>query len=1019
MFSQEPGAGDLHDVDPRTSADWCAMSMFTDDAEAALNMEASLLHSLLESLPEPPVTAVKRLGAPSSALASLTALADSLPAPPSSTTFSASMRSANAKIKEPPSARPPSPPHSPAQPQFTLSAFQFDDASGTVAATTSAPETNELLATAMPYPEVKSRQLRTLRPVSGAAFGYASNDYDGGYDYSSEDDLAAVRPPSALFYSDPVVELPVVLDTPAPSRRNTEDDSATSSVAPPSWGYHRERLRRLPSLEPLLLPLTVPIASEESFLVGRTFSARGDTTPPPLGSEMPPVSPFFARIRPSDIEDVRETVKRASISRRRNTLAGSSEQRSSWSSPSCEQSFASLRLSTATTTPTRASLAGTLAGWQPSSTGRWSSFYPVPESRQANRSESLSSIDSADDWLINQEPPISPLFADENRLAAERRKSVSIAESLLSSSTCRPEEDVKVPERSTRWYKVDVHSLFSSPLAAMSGRPRVAITDLSDSSKPADPNDPDVQRALRRYPLALALSSRQQKRQSPAVTPTRIRVPSQRQPSPTAPVLSVPTLSFTISTDGTSDRPVRSVDVEAMAAAYLPHVHALLNDPDACSAALLVDGAPSANGSLRTPSESSTATLTDGFHSEAPKEQSKTAPRSLLRRLPRRSDIGPMAMIPLKSDTPSNTFPMPRQQLRASASVMNLRGAYSERSASLPLPPTPLSAGARRSTLATRAVPQPPLTPAAPANSRHSIMRRNSAMELNASRTQPPPSRRIQPQHQPPPALPSPSSFASGDVQKLRPSMSLQHSLGFGMAETPTASRSGASSGLRTPTSLISLPQKPQFQTGSTRGRLQTYGEAMPVSLMPMRSASLEITATNDSVCSMSTSSCSSRTPRIAGSMQTPLSLRKPAASPSTTSLFGRRRGTSTAATVTLGSAVTPTAPRTFASASRILKLSRPPPMPANGLLANGPKSAPVPAFVPESFSSLPPFPKRTPVSRSRPDVRNMFGYVDDSQPLPRLPPRLPPAASNPVDMYRGLSSALPMLRVSSRRNPE
>ncbi|KAJ2061996.1 hypothetical protein GGH13_006521, partial [Coemansia sp. S155-1] len=73
----------------------------------------------------------------------------------------------------------------------------------------------------MPYPEVKSRQFRALRPVSGAAFGYASNDHDGSYDYSSEDDLAAVRPPSALFYADPVAQPPVVLDTPAPSRRNT------------------------------------------------------------------------------------------------------------------------------------------------------------------------------------------------------------------------------------------------------------------------------------------------------------------------------------------------------------------------------------------------------------------------------------------------------------------------------------------------------------------------------------------------------------------------------------------------------------------------------------------------------------------------------------------------------------------------------------------------------------------------------------------------------------------------------
>ncbi|KAJ2807691.1 hypothetical protein H4S07_003541, partial [Coemansia furcata] len=340
MSSPKPHA--LDDVDPRRSAaDWHAVSTFADDAEAALNMEATLLHSLLESLPEPPATNARRLGVPSSGLESLTALADSLPAPPS-TTFCASVYTAAAKIKEIPSAQPLSPLHSPVQPQSTHSTFQFDNrnSSSIVAATTSAPEADDLLVTAMPYSEAKARQLRTLRPVSGAAFGFASNDYDGICDYSSEDDLTAVRPPSALFYPDPVVELPVVLDTPAPSRRNTEDDSTgTSSVAPPSWGYSRERLRRLPSLEPLLLPLIVPVASEESFLVGRTFAARGDTTPPPLGSEMPPVSPFFARIRPSDIDDVRETVRRASISRRRNTLAGSSEQRSSWSSPICEQSF--------------------------------------------------------------------------------------------------------------------------------------------------------------------------------------------------------------------------------------------------------------------------------------------------------------------------------------------------------------------------------------------------------------------------------------------------------------------------------------------------------------------------------------------------------------------------------------------------------------------------------------------------------------------------------------------------------
>ncbi|KAJ1819391.1 hypothetical protein LPJ60_003790 [Coemansia sp. RSA 2675] len=855
------------------------------------------------------------------------------------------------------------------------------------------------------YPEARSRQLRTLRPVSGAAFGLASNDYDGGF--SSEDDLAAVRPPSALFYHDPVVERPVMLDTPAPPRRNMEDRPAMG-VAAPGWGYQRERLRRLPSLEPLLLPLAVPISSEESFLVGRSFTARGDTTPPPLGHEMPPVSPFFARIRPSDIEDVRETVKRASISRRRNTLAGSSEQLASWNSHTGEQSYASLRLGTATATPTRISLNSTLAGWQPGSTGRWSSFFPLPESREANLSESLSSLGSAEDWLMNQEPPISPLFADENRMAAERRKSVSVAESSFSSSTCRPVEGLGAPERSARWYKVDVHSLFSSPLTALSGRPRVAITDLSNSGKPADPNDPDVQRALRRYPLTLALCSHPQKEESTAKSPTRMRVPSQRNSTPTSPASSTPALSFTISTDGTSDRPVRSVDVEAMAAAYLPpHVHTPPSNPNASGAALLADGVPFASSTLRTPSESSSSTLADGFRSEVPKEQPKPAPRTLLQRLPRRSDIGPVAMVPLKSDTPSSTFPMPRQQLRASASVMNLRGAYSERSGSLPLPSTPLSAGARRSTLATRGVPQPPITPA---NNRQSIIRRNSAMELNASRTQPPPPRRIQNQHSLPPPLPSLSSFAAGDAQ--RP-------LGFGMAESPMTPRSGMSSGLRTPSSLNNLSQKSQLQSASTRGRLQTYGESVPVSLMPMRSASLEIPPTNGSVYSMSSGSSSNRTPRVGGSVQTPLSLRKSTTGPPAESLFGRRRGTTTTAAVALGSAVTPTAPRLSTTASRILKLSRPPPMPANGLLASGPRSAPVPAYVPESYSSLPPMPKRMPVGRSRTDVRTMFGYAEDSQPLPRLPVRLASVASNPIDMYRGLASALPLIRASSKRCPE
>ncbi|KAJ2442511.1 hypothetical protein GGF42_006928, partial [Coemansia sp. RSA 2424] len=507
-----------------------------------------------------------------------------------------------------------------------------------------------------------------------------------------------------------------------------------------------------------------------------------------------------------------------------------------------------------------------------------------------------------------------------------------------------------------------------------------------------------------------------------------MRVPSQRRGSPASPaslLLSTPTLSFTVSsgTDSGADRQVRAVDVEAMAAAYLPHIHALLAGSDVFDPMLPAQAAPYASGSLRTPSESSTATLTDSLRSDAPAEhQPKPAARAPLRRLPRRSDIRPATVVSLKPDASSMTFPAPRQQLRASASVMNLRGAYAERTGSLPLPPTPLSAGARRSTLATRAVPQPPLTPAAPATNRHSIVRRNSAMELNGSRTQPQPLRRMQHQH----TMPVPVSYVLAEAPlKLRPSNSYQPSAAnMGPSETPTVQRSSTSTGLRTPTSLSNLSYRSQFQAGSTRGRLQTSGEAMPASLTPMRSASLEISpTTNGSVYSASSGS-TSRAPRITGMIQTPHSLRKPPTCPSTVSIFGRRRGTSTAATATLGSAVTPTAPRTLATASRILKLAKPlQPIPAAasvGLLANGPRSAPVPAFMPESYSSLPPLPKRTPMGyHRRPDVRNMFGYVDDCQPLPKLPPRLPTPASatgNLADMYRGPSSALPLFRVNSKR---
>ncbi|KAJ2907561.1 hypothetical protein GGI21_003765, partial [Coemansia aciculifera] len=748
------------------------------------------------------------------------------------------------------------------------------------------------------------------------------------------------------------------------------------------------------------------------FLVGRALASSRRDNSPPLGAEMPPVSPFFARIRPSDIDDVRETVRRASITRRRRSTRRNT-------------------LAAATSADDQLAAAGAVLG----SIGRWSSFNPVNAERLFDSLNGGGADDG--DWLLNQEPPISPLFADENRLAAaaaERHRRKSLLHTAASPSP-------SPAPAAAHWYQVNVHSLFSSPFAASSAcRPRVDVKEIGDGGadeRPVDLNDPDVRKALRRYPMVLAIGSRQQK-QNTSQTPTRIRVPSQRKPSSTAPASTLPALSFTVSNKSSTgaDRSVRAVDVEAMAAAYLPRVYAMLDN----------SGTPqlATDDCSRTPSQSSIVTLAESLRSEVPTEQ-QPKPRPLLRRQPRRSDIGPATATLVKLDAQSMTLPAaaPRQpQLRSSVSVMNLRSSfYADRSAaSLLVPATPLSAGARRSTLATRAAPQPlplgpPVSAAAGGGARRSIMRRNSAMELNVSRPQqpqlpplpPPPSARRM-QYQPP--APPLGSATETPMLKLRSS----HSYATPAVETPTSQRSNT--GLRTPTSLASLSSytsRSQLPTGSVRssGRLQHSGAAdtMPLSTMmmmapppPMRSASLEISSSGHSTSRMSRIAAGSMT------METPLALRRPLVCPSTessSSVFGRRRGTTTA--------VTPTAPRTIAAAmtatttSRLLKLTKP--FSANNPLANGPKSAPAHALVPEpSYLSLPPLPKRTP-GRIRTDVRGMFGGFggdDGSTRLLQLPtqsrlvsvPATGGAGGALVDMYRGPESALPVLRLGSKRMP-
>ncbi|KAJ2794404.1 hypothetical protein H4S07_006768, partial [Coemansia furcata] len=264
-------------------------------------------------------------------------------------------------------------------------------------------------------------------------------------DSASKPHLGTMMPGSAFGQKHEPVSFDGSLATPASSRRNTDEsvDSLRSA-----------RLQQQPSVDSLTS------AASTSDTVGSVVAAEL------LAAEMPPVSPFFARVSFADIDDARETVRRASLSRRRSrTLADSYDRHAaSWCAPS----------SSSTTVTGRLSLA------------------------EITRVLRNPSTPPSDELLINQPPPTSPLFAH------------------IMPEACR-------------WFRVNVYGLLTSQTA------RVTVSELNSPQTAIDVTDPAVQKALGRYPLVLALAARQQQKQKtpPAnKRPTRMRVPSRRQPSP-------------------------------------------------------------------------------------------------------------------------------------------------------------------------------------------------------------------------------------------------------------------------------------------------------------------------------------------------------------------------------------------------------------------------------------------------------------------------------------------------------
>ncbi|KAJ2608369.1 hypothetical protein H4S08_004477 [Coemansia sp. RSA 1365] len=438
-------------------------------------------------------------------------------------------------------------------------------------------------------------------------------------------------------------------------------------------------------------------------------SEKNDTSNELLEDEMPPHSPFFSDVSAQDIANYRETIRQA----RASFSCTTTRQRSTWCAPKTEPLFPTLR-KPSTALP-RPSLAGML-GLQTQDSGAFDS-----PSKLSGPSASLVPDNDADsdDWILNQEPPQSPLFADYHKERAElKRRAEAMAAELVQPGEIGDLEDDeptvlferdKVAERSSvvehgdkreRWFQVDVHSLFASPFRTPA-EPRVTVREMKAYDRTSAPlvavdaNDCDVLDALARYLALLALQARTVPSENgdthTAQRPTSLRVPSCSKLPPDLIDFHTPALSFVVRSVGRrdgkarntfpADKCVRAVDLEAMVEAYLPHVYAEL---DVDYATLEVPAALA-----RSPSTSSAATLADP-------PVSNLRPRATVPLKKRPDSVGSADVVESKhcpppsairralsgSAAPGAETGLPKvpgriarpQGLRASVSVMNLRG---------------------------------------------------------------------------------------------------------------------------------------------------------------------------------------------------------------------------------------------------------------------------------------------------------------------------------------------------------
>ncbi|KAJ2501041.1 hypothetical protein GGH96_002262 [Coemansia sp. RSA 1972] len=523
-----------------------------------------------------------------------------------------------------------------------------------------------------------------------------------GSDLGSDDDLAVERPPSALFH----VDTESTVRT--PQRRNTVGASQTregstvgaSQTFEGSTVYASQTHENstasslledeLPPQSPLFATMPPRAIDEYNESVQQLRKSRRNTmTSGLIEDEMPPASPFFAEMPTRAIDEYHESIRRLRNSRR-NTLGA---QRATWCAPSTETAFA-LTSKPSTTLP-RSSLTGMLSKWSQNS--HWNSY----ESPSKRRGEIPSLVpmqitpanNNSDDWIFNQEPPQSPLFAAYHSEQADKRRAQASGLPPDSSALFRALETAAndTAQAHERWFQVDVHSLFASPFSSAL-EPRVTVREVArydNASSPlvaVDADDPDVLSSLERYMSLLSLKNNtvgtNSAKKHTRSQSTKLRIPSSSKMPPDIIDFHTPALSFMVrskSSQGASivhDRQVRAVDLEAMVEAYLPHVYAELDAPGSRPAR--ATALPNDAGFTRSPSESSVATLAELpsvlqpiLSAQTPKRMSVPALRKTTS-----NDVQTLRLDSLASTPVSRGLRQPRP-LRASVSVMNLRSTGS------------------------------------------------------------------------------------------------------------------------------------------------------------------------------------------------------------------------------------------------------------------------------------------------------------------------------------------------------